>query len=119
MNRHELRYFAYICHIKFILNMLRSVNRQDVKYVSALFANEYVFTFVIFMIWLSFFDKNNLITQGQLQNTIDQLVEEKAYYQSELSNLDDRMHAIQAERERYARETFYLHREDEIVYLVK
>jgi cell division protein FtsB len=99
--------------------MLRAVNRQDVKYVSGLLANEYVLTFVIFMIWLLFFDKNNLITQAQLQDTIDQLVDEKTYYDSELTKLSDRMHSIQVDRERYARETFYLHRSDEIVYLVR
>ncbi len=99
--------------------MLKAVNRQNIKYVSYLMANKYVLTFAIFMVWMTFFDKNNLITLSHLQDDIDTLIEERDYFDTELSKLDARMKAIQVDRERYARETFYLHRENEIVYLVR
>ena len=99
--------------------MLRSENRSNRKYIKALLANEYVFTFVIFMVWMTFFDKNNLITLRDLQHTINGLEAEKEYFDSQLHIMDDQIKSIEIDRERYAREKFYLHKPNEIVYLVK
>jgi len=99
--------------------MLSSVNRVNMKYIGRLFANTYVLTFAIFMVWLTFFDKNNLITLRCIQGTIDDLEAEKAYFETELTKLDAQMHTIEIDRERYARENFYLHKDNEIVFLVR
>ena len=99
--------------------MLKPENRGNMKYVKALLANKYVFTFAIFMVWMTFFDKNNFITLSDLQQTIHSLEEERDYFDTELTQLDDQLNSIQVERERYAREKFYLHKDNEIVYLVR
>ena len=99
--------------------MLDPENRISMEYVKALLANKYVFTFVIFMVWMLFFDKNNLIVLSELQHTIDDLVEEKEYFDSELMKLDDQMKSIQVDRERYAREEYHLHKANEVVYIVR
>lgn len=99
--------------------MLSAVNMANMKYVTALLANKYVLTFVIFVVWMLFFDKNNLFTINSLQQTINHLEDEKAYYDHELTKLDEQMKAIKVDRERYARENFYLHRDNEIVFLIK
>ncbi len=99
--------------------MLSSENRANRKYITSLLANEYVLTFCIFIIWMTFFDKNNLITLRCLQQTIDQLEDERDFFDSELTELDEQMYAIEIDRERYAREKFYLHKSDEVVYLIR
>ncbi len=99
--------------------MLSSVNRSNMKYVTSLLANEYVLTFTIFMVWILFFDKNNLITLHGLQQNINTLKAEKEYFESELLKLDNELKSIQVDRERYAREKFHLHKENEVVYLVR
>ena len=99
--------------------MLNPENRSNTKYAKALLANKYVFTFVIFMVWMLFFDKNNLIVLSELQHTINTLEDEKEYFDTELTKMDDKMKSIQVDRERYAREKFYLHKKNEVVYLVR
>lgn len=89
------------------------------RYVSGLLANKYILTIFIFFIWMLFFDKNNWITLGELQDTIDAMEEEKAFYDDELKLSDERMRSIQIDRERYAREKFFLHKENEIVYIIR
>ena len=84
-----------------------------------LLANKYILASFIFFIWLMFFDKNNLITIYQLDRSINELKKEQKYYTDEQALLDGRIHSIEVDRERYAREKFYLHKSNETVYLIR
>ena len=111
--------FLYICHIIFIYNMLRTENMKNMSFVLSKLTNKYILAIVIFLVWLVFGDRNNFIHQYKLKQTIHSLEQEKSYYEQEYAQLDDQMKVLIEDRERYAREKFYLHRDDEVVYLVK
>ena len=46
--------------------------------------NKYVLTFFGFLIWLSFFDRNDFITTWSYHKKLENLRNEKAYYESEV-----------------------------------
>ena len=41
-------------------------------------------TLLVFLVWLTFFDRNNFINKIQLKNKITTLQKEKAYYQHKI-----------------------------------
>ena len=42
--------------------------------------NRYAFSFLAFLIWVSFFDQNNIMTQYSYQTELSSLKNEKEYY---------------------------------------
>ena len=48
--------------------------------VPAPFRNRYFLALVIFVGWLIFFDKHDVLTQWKLQRTVNKLEQDKDYY---------------------------------------
>lgn len=99
--------------------MLYPENRDFIKFVRPLFTNKYIFTICIFVVWMIFFDKNNFIRLWKMQQKIDQMEAEKDFYEREHQNLEFQMEQIIVDPERYAREKYYLHKENEVVFLIR
>ena len=109
----------YLCHIIFICNMLKLNSLKLIKKYSAYVYNKYFITALVFVIWVTFFDRNNLVVVSQLQDVINELEDEGRWYDDKLSHIQDNLDSIKEDRERYARETYYLHKKNEIVFVVK
>ena len=83
--------------------------------------NRYTWATLAFLVWLIFFDRYNLInrskTMGDLKNAKDQ----KEYYQKEIEK-DQRsikeLTTDTASLEKFAREKYYLKKEDEDIFLI-
>lgn len=99
--------------------MFKSENMAYMRFVLSKLTNKYILTIVIFFIWMIFFDRSDWRSMHKLSHTIEELEEEKSFYTQEYEKLDSELTEIIADREKYARERFYLHRSDEIVYLIK
>ncbi len=84
-----------------------------------LFTNGYVLVVIVFVIWISFLDRNNLMSVWRLNQMIDELEEEKDFYLEETEKLKKRLTYMRNNPEKYARETYFLHKDDEIVYLIR
>ncbi|NNL16714.1 MAG: septum formation initiator, partial [Flavobacteriaceae bacterium] len=54
------------------------------KHVLSIFKNIFIVIFVVFAVWMLFFDTNSLLTHLELNNEIDDLENEKDYYQREI-----------------------------------
>lgn len=81
--------------------------------------NKYVFALVIFLCWISFFDKSSLITQYQLHQTIERLEDEHVYYQEKIEEAKLDRVDIEVNKEKYARERYFMHRPDEEVFIIE
>ena len=46
--------------------------------------NKYALTGAVFLIWITFFDENNLITQYQYHAELNKLEDEEVFYKEEL-----------------------------------
>jgi cell division protein DivIC len=80
--------------------------------------NRYVLVALLFLAWILFFDRSRLVSQESLQRDIAKLEEEKADYLRMIDDVHHEQQDIQKNREKYAREHYYMKRADEDVYII-
>jgi len=96
---------------------LKSIARLIVP----LLKNRYVVTFLAFIIWVGFFDHNNLADRHELSNRIDELERQKVHYREEISNNIKRMEELQSDPEnleKFAREQYLMKKPEEDIFVV-
>ncbi len=82
------------------------------------FRNKYFIAIVLFVAWLIFFDKHDVLTQFKLQQTHQQLEEDKAYYEEEIEKAWEDKRALEIDKEKFAREHYNMKKRDEDVFLI-
>ena len=83
--------------------------------------NKYFLTTVAFVLWMVFFDSNNLLTRNKLQEKLDGLNVEKQFYLQEIkkdSTLTQQLLTDSNQLEKYAREHYLMKKEKEDLFLV-
>lgn len=83
--------------------------------------NKYFLTSVAFLVWLFFFDSNNILLRMKLKNQLNELQQEKRFYLDEIrkdSILTEKLLKDTNELERFAREKYLMKKEGEDVFLV-
>jgi cell division protein DivIC len=87
----------------------------------AFFSNKYVIILIIFTVWMIFFDANSLLTQRKLQKEIETLKRQKQYLIQELAKDKELLRKLKNEvqLERFARETYYMKKANEDIYLIE
>ncbi len=86
--------------------------------VSRLIFNKYFVAFSFFTIWLLFFDKNAMVTQWQLSQTIDQLEDQRAFLIKDLESTKLLQADIAKNKEKYAREKYFMKKPGERVFII-
>jgi len=84
-------------------------------------SNKYVLISLVFVGWMFFLDTNSWFIHHELDQEINQLQDNKNYYQKEISkdkavieNLQDSV-----ELEKFARQKYYMKRADEDIYIIE
>ncbi|MCU0370514.1 MAG: hypothetical protein MUC31_03780 [Bacteroidales bacterium] len=83
--------------------------------------NRYFLTIMAFVIWMIFFDANNLKRQRLLKNRIDEIKRMKEFYASEIEKNNKAIYELETNLEtieKYAREKYIMKRDSEDVYIV-
>ena len=73
------------------------------------------------MIWMVFFDQESFIEQYKLSQTVDGLESQKSFYLEEIEKNDQTIKTLEndtAALERFAREKYYMKRDNEEVYVI-
>lgn len=94
---------------------------MTMKKVIKVLVNKYVLVLVLFIAWLTFFDRNNLFTQLNYRADLAKLTAEKQFYVTETKKLNTELKAIvesPAYLEKAAREKYYFKRANEEIYIV-
>ncbi len=81
--------------------------------------NKFVIMLMAFLVWMVFFDKNNLITHYKLYSTERQLKQEKETYISSIEEVKQAQQDLELNKEKFAREHYYIHRENEDVFIIE
>jgi len=81
--------------------------------------NRYVLTLCAFLVWMLFFDKNGVSNQVYLKHKLKEMNAEQDYYLSEIQHFKGERERLLSEKEKYAREKYYMQREDEDVYIIE
>jgi len=85
------------------------------------FSNKYILSLVVFIVWISFFDRNDLLTQWDRKQELKKLETSKAFYENEISSTKKDLLDLNndpAVLEKFAREKFYLKRPNEEIFLI-
>jgi cell division protein DivIC len=86
--------------------------------IPAPFRNRYVIVAVLFAGWMIFFDKHDIITQWRLQNTVEKLEEDRAYYKVKIKEAQQKRLDLEVNKEKFAREEYYMQKNNEDVFII-
>lgn len=81
----------------------------------------YVIIFMVFAIWMLFFDSNSFLIHHELNSEMNALEDERDYYKKEIIKDKKGIKALSTEEglERLAREKYYMKRENEEIYIIE
>lgn len=85
------------------------------------FRNFYFLTGLIFLIWVTFLDSNNLMARFSLTSKLNTLENEKEYYEEKIREVEkdhDELFGTKESLEKFAREKYLMKRETEDVFVV-
>lgn len=81
----------------------------------------FVFTF-FFLIWMLFFDSNDLIEQFRLRKKLKSLEEQKEFYMKKIEEVKkerEELFGNSESLEKYAREKYFMKRRGEDIYIIE
>lgn len=85
------------------------------------FKNIFVVILILFTIWMLFFDANSWLIHHELNTEIEDLENEKKYYKKEIvkDNKDLKKLNTKDGLEKFARETYYMKRDNEEIFIIE
>jgi cell division protein FtsB len=84
--------------------------------------NKYVIAILIFIIWVGFIDRNNLIKTFKIRKELNSLKADKEYYLQEIEEtrrIRDELLNNKSSLEKFAREEYYMKKSDEEIFIVE
>lgn len=96
-------------------------NSTSSKSIVSRLMNKYTITLLIFLVWLAFFDRNNLVEKMQLSNKISTLKKEQAYYQKKIEEDNRKMQELISNKdnlEKFAREQYLMKNRNEDIFVI-
>ncbi len=85
----------------------------------ALLRNKYFLASFIFLVWITFFDRNRMQVQLHLSQSVAKLEDDKAHYENEYVRIKDELKTLNGDIEKYAREKYFIKKSDEMVYIIE
>ena len=84
-------------------------------------SNKYVLILILFLVWMIFFDTNSYFIHKELNDDINALEKSKEFYEEEIKKDKTFIEKIKDinEMEKYAREKYYLKKENEDIYIIE
>lgn len=95
--------------------------KSFIKQIPSSFKNIYVLGTLFFIVWLTIFDSNDILTQLSLRKKEAELQQRKGYYQKQIKIVEADRKALFSNQdllERIAREKYYMSAEGEDVYVI-
>ena len=101
------------------MDFFRKLNLRILDLFRSRWINKYTISAFLFFAWLLFFDNHNLITQWQLRKTVNELEQSKEEFDNLLVSARLEKEDLEKNKERYAREKYFMHKADEDVYIIE
>lgn len=82
--------------------------------------NKYFLTAIAILVWVLFFDKNDLFTQRDMVQKLRKLQKEKDYYTAEIENNKRELNELETNKkslEKFAREKYLMKKDNEDVFV--
>lgn len=84
-------------------------------------SNKYVWVLLFFIVWMLFLDNYSYFDHRILDNQIEELEDNKEYYQDEINNDQQNIKLLKNpdQVEKYAREKYYMKKDSEDIYIIE
>lgn len=85
------------------------------------FKNIYILVLIVFVVWMLFFDAHSLLFHHELNSDIQELEYQKEHYKNEMAKDNKAIKELSTEEglERTARETYYMKRPNEDIFIIE
>ena len=93
----------------------------DKMHIPAPFRNKYIMTVIIFLVWILFFDSNNLIARLKELRELHKLKADREYYIKRIEIDRQKLHELKTDNhnlEKFAREQYLMKKPDEELYII-
>jgi cell division protein FtsB len=90
------------------------------KYVPFL-KNKYIIVTFLVIVWVLFFDKNDVLSQFDLTRQVNKLRSEKKYFANEIQNNKRDLMELRTNPknlEKFARENYLMKKDNEVIYVI-
>ena len=90
--------------------------------VGKVLLNKYFIVGVIFVVWICFFDTNNVGQMLRARRTLRSQRQQIEFYEQEIANMERKLEQLQSQRdslEKFAREEYFYLQDGEDVYVIK
>jgi cell division protein FtsB len=94
---------------------------QAVKKIFNIIRNKYLLTIIGLVVWIVFFDKNDLKTQLKLRDDVKKLQEERNYYAAEIEQITSDISELNTNPktlEKFAREKYLMKKDNEDIFVI-
>lgn len=96
--------------------------KEKINRIPAAFKNFYLVSFLLFLVWVLFFDNNDLFTQARSYRMYNSLLQEEEYYKIEIIK-DEELHtSLNSDKkalEKLAREKYLMTKPGEKLYIIE
>jgi cell division protein FtsB len=96
-------------------------NYMVMKRLIDLFKNKFFLVTIAFLVWMIFFDKNDLFSQYQYHQQVSKLKQERDFYKTETAKVKndlDELSSNPEKLEKFAREKYLMKKDNEDVFVV-
>lgn len=86
-----------------------------------LFRNKFFLVTVAFVVWMTFFDKNDLLSQYQYHEEVGKLEQERDFYKAETDKVSKDLEELTSnpqQLEKFAREKYLMRKDNEDVFVI-
>jgi cell division protein FtsB len=87
----------------------------------SLLKNKYFLSTTAFLVWMLFFDRNDLLSQYEYRSQLQKLEQEKQFYNQEIAEVRkdlDELTTNKDKLEKFAREHYLMKRDNEDVFVI-
>jgi len=88
----------------------------------SVFRNKFLLAATAFMVWMLFFDRNDVFTQMQRRSELNELKQSKAYFEKQIAENKKFSKDLQFNAsaiEKYAREKYLMKRDNEDLFIIQ
>ena len=93
--------------------------KHSKKLFKAGYINKYTISLVVFVVWIGIFDKYSWGKQIKVETKIHKLHSQKSDYGLMLDQAKEESRDIKENKEKYAREKYFLHKKGEEVFVIE
>lgn len=96
-------------------------NKKLWKILLSIVWNKYFISVAAIIVWITFFDKNDVMSQYELRQKLHQLRTEQKYYLDEISKSKNDMNELRtnpSNLEKFAREKYLMKKDNEEIFVI-